>query len=497
MTSIAQRETAKVLQRTVHRQKVKEEKVRRSPVWLGLSVFPLIALAYITLQPATPRVRDVPIAEDELRAKIAALALPPGAELRQNNHASDDKTKLQANLGRMVYESTWLSRDGKSSCASCHGSRSAINPPTTPARPLVNLTWQEWFGSAGASDSLEAAVLQAFEQPHQLDSSRAVVAAAARALWPKEYQAIFGTLPSSLPSVDLLVGMGGPEPQQLRLDVGVAATGLASIGSPSLLDDIIEQALREHIAPAAELAKRTLSPLKSSNPWQRQFSQLSAGEAAAVTKVFVNLGHAVSTYIKGFVAVDSPFDQFAHRLTQGSSLNDALGNGFTTTELQGLKLFLGPGKCIACHDGVTLSDQSFHNLGLSQQGEHLDAGRAIAILQAAANPESCLSSVVDAETDAKDCARLLTLNPQNTAALGAFRTPSLRQLASKSRYMHDNRFPSIEAVLSYLNDPRDIPAIGHRDAQISTLELTKEELAAIGAFLNSLNGKVINVLGES
>ena len=70
-----------MLQRTVHRQKVQEQKARRSPVWLGLTVVPLIALAYITLQPSTPRVRDVPIAEDELRAKIASLTLPPSAEL--------------------------------------------------------------------------------------------------------------------------------------------------------------------------------------------------------------------------------------------------------------------------------------------------------------------------------------------------------------------------------------------------------------------------------
>jgi len=483
-----------VLQRTVHRHKVQAaQKGRRSPVWLSMALVPLIGLAYVIMQPTIPRVRDVPLSDDQLRAQVAALTLPPTDALAQRIIVGDEKTRLKANLGRLIYESTWLSRDGKVSCASCHGAIGTTKSERTPASPLVNLAWQEWFGVAGASDSLDAAVLAACEQPEQLDSSRAVVAAAARSLWSREYQAIFGALPAALPPVERLVGTGSPELPQLRLDVAVAATGLASIGSPVLLDDIIEQSLREHIAPAAELARRTLSPMQVSRPWQHQFSQLSAAEAAAVNKVFINLGHALSTYIIGAVTVDAPFDQFAARLTHSTNVNEALGPGFGAAELQGLKLFLGPAKCVSCHNGATLADQNFYNLGLSQRGTRLDAGRAVAVLQAAANPQGCLGSALNAEPLAADCAKTLTLNPRNAAALGAFRTPSLRQLASKTSYMHDNRFASLDAVLSYLNDPRDVPAIGNRDAHLSPLALTKEELAAVGAFLNSLNGRIISL----
>ena len=485
-----------MLQRTVHRHKTPVEKVQRRPRWIVVGIFLFIAFGYAVIPPAGPRVRDVAIAEDELRAKIATLSLPPISEFRESYAAIDDKTRLKAKLGRLVFESTWLSRDGKMSCATCHSNPSDVTAVAPSAKPLFNLRWQTWFGPDGESDNLHAAVLRAIENPNELDSSRAVVAAAARTLWSKEYHAVFGDLPTALPPVELLVGMGGPEQPQLRLDATVAATGLASIGSPSLLDDIIEYALRDHIAPAAELARRALSLPSTSHSWQHKYSQLSTTEAAAVNKVFVNVGLALSTYLEGFVATDAPFDRFAGRLSEGKSVTDALGEGFSNSELQGLKLFLGPAKCVSCHDGRTMSDQNFHNLGLSQHGEHLEAGRAVAILRATTDPFGCLQTLSNGNNIVGDCSKTITLNPQNTTALGAFRTPSLRQLASKSGYMHDHRFQKLEDVLSYLNDPRDIPAIGKRDPQIEALDLTKEELAAIRSFLGSLNGRITNVYAE-
>ena len=80
-----------------------------------------------------------------------------------------------------------------------------------------------------------------------------------------------------------------------------------------------------------------------------------------------------------------------------------------------MKLFEGKAHCRLCHQGDNFSDGVFHNLGVGWNGSGFaDEGR------------KALTGIV------KD--------------RGAFKTPTLRQVAQTAPYMHDGSLASLEVL---------------------------------------------------
>jgi cytochrome c peroxidase len=67
--------------------------------------------------------------------------------------------------------------------------------------------------------------------------------------------------------------------------------------------------------------------------------------------------------------------------------------------------------------------------------------------------------------------------------MGAFRTPSLRNLENTAPYMHKGQLKTLAAVLQHYNDA-PLAMIGHNEAK--PLELSNRELQQLEAFLNTL-----------
>lgn len=132
-------------------------------------------------------------------------------------------------------------------------------------------------------------------------------------------------------------------------------------------------------------------------------------------------------------------------------------------ELQGLHLFRTKAGCAACHNGPLLSDGQFHNIGISFYGRSReDLGR------------------YEVTHDAAD--------------VGRFRTPSLLGVGRTAPYMHNGLFPTLENVVALYNGgggrdrtkrPGDVPP-PVSDPLVSRLGLTREEQAALAAFLRTL-----------
>ncbi|MFD1333879.1 cytochrome-c peroxidase, partial [Methylopila musalis] len=116
-------------------------------------------------------------------------------------------------------------------------------------------------------------------------------------------------------------------------------------------------------------------------------------------------GAALSAYV---ASLDRPtrFDRFARG--EAAALTDQ--------QVEGLHLFRTKARCATCHMGPTLTDEGFHNLGLSAFGEPgQDLGR-----------HAATGALADA---------------------GAFRTPSLRHVADTAPYGHAGLFPTLEAMI--------------------------------------------------
>jgi cytochrome c peroxidase len=79
---------------------------------------------------------------------------------------------------------------------------------------------------------------------------------------------------------------------------------------------------------------------------------------------------------------------------------------------------------------------------------------------------------------------MVTNNPDD---IGAFKTPTLREIARTAPYMHDGRFKTLEEVVKFYNQGGIKNP--HQDNTIIPLELTEQEQQDVVALLKSLNGE--------
>jgi cytochrome c peroxidase len=175
----------------------------------------------------------------------------------------------------------------------------------------------------------------------------------------------------------------------------------------------------------------------------RQAFQAAYGRAVSADV----LAQALASYIRTIVASEAPLDQY---LAGERSAMPAVAQ-------EGLRLFRGRGNCTACHLGPNLTDERFHNTGVAwRSGRMQDEGRA---------------GVTGAAADR-----------------GAFKTPTLREVARTAPYMHDGSVSTLaEVVESYDRGGTPNP---HLDPEIRPLRLTPPEMRALVAFLEALSGRV-------
>lgn len=200
-----------------------------------------------------------------------------------------------------------------------------------------------------------------------------------------------------------------------------------------------------------------------------------------------NLGKALAAYQRKIVSAESPFDTFVKTLR-----DDGLDQASVVLPVEaqrGLRLFIGAGQCILCHQGPLLSDSEFHNIGLpalpGTSPEQIDLGRFQGVGLVQANPFNgkSLFSDTPAQNPVNDKLNYLK---SHDSQKGAFRTPSLREVATTAPYMHDGRFQSLNEVIQFYNVPVAEPAVGEREDTLRPLQLTPEDVSDLEAFLQSL-----------
>ena len=159
-----------------------------------------------------------------------------------------------------------------------------------------------------------------------------------------------------------------------------------------------------------------------------------------------NIGKAIASFQRTLVSGNSPADRF-----------DFGGDeqALTASAQRGLELFRGKARCTRCHSGFNFSDEKFHNLGIGWDTNQLDLGRY-----------------------------MVTKNAED---IGAFKTPTLREVSRTAPYMHDGRFGTLEEVVAFYNQGGIQNP--HQDNTVIPLELNDSERQDVVAFLRSLNGE--------
>jgi len=192
---------------------------------------------------------------------------------------------------------------------------------------------------------------------------------------------------------------------------------------------------------AATLEDQVLQPIQDPNEMDMTLPEISGRVGMPIEEV----SRSLASFVRSLLSGDSPFDRFIN--------GDR--SALTMKQQEGLQLFRGKANCTACHVGPTFSDERFHNTGVAwRDGRLSDEGRAG-----------------------------VTGKPEDR---GAFKTPTLREIARTAPYMHDGSLVTLADVVDFYDSGgNNNPGL---DAELRPLRLTATEKSSLIAFLQTLNG---------
>lgn len=158
---------------------------------------------------------------------------------------------------------------------------------------------------------------------------------------------------------------------------------------------------------------------------------------------------AIANYVRTLMSGNSPWDRW-RRNHDESAVSDQARRGH--------ELFFGKAGCNQCHLGSNFSDDSFHNLGVGWDAR--------------------------AQSFTDDGRYEVT---KHRGDRGAFRTPTLREVTKHPPYMHDGSLNTLRDVVEWYN--RGGEKNPYLDARLHPLNLKEEDIRALVAFLEALEGE--------
>ena len=202
----------------------------------------------------------------------------------------------------------------------------------------------------------------------------------------------------------------------------------------------------------------------------------------------VNVAKALAAFQETITTGRSAFDEF----------RDALGRGdgeimarYPAAAQRGLKIFVGKGRCSACHHGPNFSNGEFDDVGVPYFAEkgRVDQGRHGGIAALRASPFNLLGRYNDdpAKATAEPTRHV---EPQHRN-WGEFRVPSLRNVAETAPYMHNGSLATLEAVVRHYSEV-DIERLHGDDGArlVRPLRLSPQEASDLVAFLKTLSSPI-------
>lgn len=401
-------------------------------------------------------VKFTALQEGRLKTLSPVPSLPASPTNRYADHPG------AARLGHRLFFEARMSANGQLSCASCHspGLGWSDGRPTavgvgkvlrnTPS--LLGVGHQRWLFWDGRADSIWAQPVWPLEHPDEMGYSRSdlVRLLASDPILSDEYHAIFGDLPE---------GAGDPA----RFKPG-AHPPLPSPPQPF-----------QKPPTEAELAAQDAG-------YAAWFAMAEADQIAA-TRVLSNVGKALEAYQRKLNPGPSAFDRFVEGLREGDASKMA---ALSPAAQRGAALFVDRAQCINCHFSPLLSGGQFHNLGLAvAEDEPFDDGRPDGIRIVRTDPLNGRGAFSD-DTSWEANIRLRFLS-YDEHTFGAYKAPSLRNVARTAPYMHDGRFATLEDVLNFYSDLPGQPPVGHREETLNRQTFSDQEVADLVAFLKSLD----------
>ena len=335
-------------------------------------------------------------------AQRAALVLPLLFGVYGGVEAQTATLSLPAQVGQAMFFDTTLSASGKMSCASCHSPGFAYAPPNNLAVQLGG---------------------PALNQP------------GARAVPSLRYKYFTPAYSDQLQNPD---GVSNPGPGGGFMQDGRADTLAAQAQLPLL--NPIEMA---NASPATVVAAL------------QQGSYAALFEQAFGPAIFSNVQGAFNAALQALQAYqleDQSFQPYTSKYDLYAA--NKIGGTLTTAEQNGFAVFSDPnrGNCVACHYSgagyggsvAQFTDYSYEAIGVPRNTTDI--------------PANALVHGVARYFDLGICARADHPVPANAQYCGMFKTPTLRNVASRKVFFHNGQFKSLTDVLNFYNTRDTNPA---------------------------------------
>lgn len=149
-------------------------------------------------------------------------------------------------------------------------------------------------------------------------------------------------------------------------------------------------------------AEEIVAKVNKINGYHQQFQQVFGGDATAD-----NIVKAIASFERTIISGDTAWDRW--RAGDQAALDQSA--------IRGWNIFQAI-KCNNCHDGVLFTDQQYHNVGIGMDQKEPDVGRF-----------------------------KVTNKPEDT---GAFKTPTLRDIAKSAPYFHDGSAATLEDAVDIM-----------------------------------------------
>ena len=235
----------------------------------------------------------------------------------------------------------------------------------------------------------------------------------------------------------------------------------------------VEGGLKDH--------KPILGVIQGDKEYTRQFKNVFGVNAKNISMEHVS--KAIASFERTIVSGDSAFDKYQYG-GDSKALSDA--------EKRGLRVFTENGRCVSCHvieqTQALFTDNRFHNIGIGfkkiKDKESETAAQMIKAKRAGAD----VDKTVLTNTNMSELGRFAVT--ENPTTVGAFKTPTLRNIAVTFPYMHDGSLKTLEDVVDFYNNGGRVkendPVSGFLSGGIRKLVLSNKEKKDLVKFLEAL-----------
>ncbi|WP_224369132.1 cytochrome-c peroxidase [Hyalangium versicolor] len=255
-------------------------------------------------------------------------------------------------------------------------------------------------------------------------------------------------------------------------------------------DRLWNQAILPMTSPVEMNSNPTILRTQLNGSYMGEYTELfnKTPDTTQDDELLANVGKLMQAYERQVNRVNSPFDEDVKRFIAAV---DA-GTEKDDPAYLGLKTYFRKGQCIVCHQGVTMSDNLFHNLGVKDSSP--GAPGQTAAIDAMLDWKFNAAGPYSDDRTGQDATRLntvrSTLGEKRAEMDGAYKTSTLRNIALTAPYMHTGELKTLEDVVEFYNKGGDEVGTfsGTRTETIKKLDLSDEEKKALVKLLESMTG---------